>query len=222
MGYVNTRAAVKAFGVHPNTLRKWADTGQIKSIRTPAGQRLYDTASFAKGRAKIIYARVSTRAQKPDLEQQIRYLQTRYPEHELISDVGGGLNFKRKGFTALLDRILSGDVEELVVAHKDRLLRFGFELIQQIANKCNTRVVVLDESTLSPNEELVQDILSIIHTFSCKLYGLRKYSNKIKEDKDLPGTEEPSEVSDVLGPCEILVQSCDSLPEEQGDKSRPV
>jgi predicted site-specific integrase-resolvase len=81
---------------------------------------------------------------------------------------------------------MSGHVGEIVVAHRDRLCRFGFELIQTIANRHNCRIVVLEESNLSPQEELVRDLLSIVHVFSCRLYGLRKYSNKIKEDKDLP------------------------------------
>lgn len=81
---------------------------------------------------------------------------------------------------------MSGEIEEVVIAHRDRLCRFGFELIESIASRNHCRIVVLDESKLSPQEELVQDLLSIIHVFSCRLYGLRKYSRKVKEDKDLP------------------------------------
>jgi predicted site-specific integrase-resolvase len=193
MPYVNTRAACSQLGVHPNTLRAWDEKGWIKTIRTPGGKRLYDISSVSQGKAKIIYARVSNNGQKPDLEQQIQYLRTRYPEYELIQDVGSGLNFKRKGLKTLLDRVLSGDVEEIVIAHRDRLCRFGFDIFAAIADKFNTRIVVLDGSSLSPQEELVQDLLSIIHVFSCRLYGLRKYSRKIKEDKDLPKVGEQTE-----------------------------
>lgn len=157
-------------------------------MRTPGGTRLYDLSSIttSQNKAKIIYARVSSKGQSNDLDQQIKYLRTRYPNYELIQDIGSGLNFRRKGLKALLERLLSGEIEEIVIAHRDRLCRFGFELFEFIANKFEARIVVLDDTKLSPHEELVQDLLSIIHVFSCRLYGLRKYSNKIKKDKDLP------------------------------------
>jgi len=185
---VTSKKAAEKLGVSPNTLRRWADAGTIKTIRTPAGQRLYDVSSFlasGKERRKVIYCRVSSRNQKPDLESQIQYLRERYPNHELIEDIGSGLNFKRKGLNALLGSILDGDVSEVVVSHRDRLCRFGFDLIESIASKYDCTLVVCDESKLSPQSELVQDLLSIIHVFSCRLYSLRKYSRKIKEDTDL-------------------------------------
>jgi predicted site-specific integrase-resolvase len=183
--FVNTKKAKEMLGVCSGTLRNWDRQGKIKTMRTPGGIRLYDVSSVVSATTRIIYARVSSRNQKDDLENQIAFLKNRYPNHELITDIGSGLNFKRKGFNALLERILSGDVAEIVVTHKDRLCRFGFELIESIAKKYNCRIVVLDESQLSPQTELVQDLLSIIHVFSCRLYGLRKYSRKIKEDSDL-------------------------------------
>ncbi|MEZ5672088.1 MAG: IS607 family transposase [Thiotrichaceae bacterium] len=185
MNFVNTKTACKALGVHRNTLVAWDRDGKIKTMRTPGGIRLYDLSSLNPDRSKIIYARVSSRNQKDDLNSQIEHLKIRYPNHELIEDIGSGLNFKRKGFNALLERIMSGNVAEIVVAHRDRLCRFGFELIESIANKHNCNIVVLDESKLSPQAELVNDLLSIIHVFSCRINGLRKYGRKIKEDSDL-------------------------------------
>lgn len=184
--FVTTKEACRQIGVHPNTLRQWDKEGKIRTQRTPGGKRLYDTSSILKGKGKIVYARVSSRNQKDDLASQAKHLKERFPEHELIEDYGSGLNFKRKGFNALLDRVMSGDVGEVVVAHRDRLCRFGFELVQRIASKNNCRIVVLDESSLSPQEELVRDLISIIHVFSCRIYGLRKYGRKVKEDTDLP------------------------------------
>ena len=186
-----TNETCKIFGIHPNTLRRWANDGKIKYIRQENGNRLYDVEDFLNGnkrqnRAKIIYARVSSRNQKDDLSNQIKYLRERYPSHELIEDIGSGLNFKRKGFNAILERIMSGDVEEVVVTHKDRLCRFGFDIIRTIADKNDCKLVVLDNTQLSPKGELVQDIISIIHVFSCRIYGLRKYTDKVKEDKDIP------------------------------------
>lgn len=191
--------ASKILGVHQQTLRLWAKAGKIDYVRAPNGNRLFDVDSFLQGekptkRAKIIYARVSSRNQKDDLSNQIHYLRERYPNHELIEDIGSGLNFKRKGFKTLLDRVLSGDVEEVIISHRDRLCRFGFELLQSIADKYTTKLLVLDNVKLSPQEELVQDLISIIHVFSCRIYGLRKYSGKIKEDKDIPKSGEPEKI----------------------------
>lgn len=187
---VKTNKACKILDVHPNTLRRWSKQGKINYVRTEKGNRLYDVDSFLNkegkfDKAKIIYARVSSRNQTDDLSRQIKYLRERYPNHELIEDVGSGLNFKRKGFNALLERIMLGNVEEVVVCHRDRLCRFGFDLINNIATKNNCKLVVLDNTQLAPQEEIVRDLISIIHVFSCRIYGLRKYSGKIKEDKDI-------------------------------------
>ena len=185
MNYLNTKAACDKLGIHSNTLRNWANSGKIKTIRTPGNHRLYDLTTFQNDKKKIIYARVSYKNQNDDLDRQIEFLRNRYPNYELISDIGSGLNFKRKGLKTLLDRIIEGDISEVVISHKDRLARFGFEFIEYIASKYACKFVVLNESNLSPQEELVRDLLSIIHVFSCRIYGLRKYSRKIKEDKDL-------------------------------------
>ena len=120
----NTKAACKQLGVGAATLRRWDKDGKIKTMRTPGGVRLYDLDSLESERRKFIYARVSSRNQKDDLNSQLEHLKTRYPNHELIEDVGSGLNFKRKGFNALLELVLSGHVSEIVVAHRDRLCRY--------------------------------------------------------------------------------------------------
>jgi predicted site-specific integrase-resolvase len=189
--FVPSNKACEILGVHPNTLRAWADEGQIEYFRTAAGHRRYDVASYlrkSQPRARLLYARVSSKKQKEDLQGQVRELTGRYPNDEVIEDYGSGLNFKRKGFTSLLDRLLSGDVSEVVVAHRDRLCRFGFGMFEHIAAKHNGRIVVLNNTELSAQAELVEGILSIIHVFSSRLYGLRKYRNKIKEDSDIPAS----------------------------------
>ena len=190
---LTSKKACERLGIHPNTLRKWADDGKINHIRTPHGQRLYDVDGFLSRmgtRARIVYCRVSSRNQRDDLKSQIEFMRVRFPDHEFIEDLGSGLNFKRKGFNSLLERILSGTVEEVVVAHKDRLMRFGFDMLQSIAAKFSCRIVVLENPQLAPTTELVQDLLAIIHVFSCRLYGLRKYSSKICQDKDLSKEDE--------------------------------
>src|SRR5574343_1284 len=188
---LKTNQACEKLGIHPNTLRRWANEGKIFYVRQKNGNRLYDVEGFLNqgnrfDRAKIIYARVSSRNQRDDLSNQIKYLRERYPHHELVEDVGSGLNFKRKGFLRVLDRIMSGDIAEIVITHRDRWCRFGFQIFEHIAKQNNCKFVVLDNTQLSPQEELVKDLVSIIHVFSCRIYGLRKYSDKIKKDQDIP------------------------------------
>jgi len=136
-------------------------------------------------RINILYARVSSRDQLPDLDRQVEYLVSRYPDGEVVSEIGGGLNFKRKKMLAVLGQVMSGDVKRLVVAHKDRLARFGFDLFRWLCEQNGCELVVLNESSLSPSEEMVEDILAILHCFSSRLYGLRKYKTQISEDPDL-------------------------------------
>src|SRR6266496_1206739 len=138
MSYLKLKEAVQATGLHPNTLRKYADEGVIPSIRTPSGQRLFNIDAFVGKQSQseiVLYARVSSRKQQDDLERQIAYLRSKEPNAKLISDIGSGLNFKRKGLKALLERCLQGDKLTIVVAHRDRLARFGFELIEWLVER---------------------------------------------------------------------------------------
>lgn len=186
--YMSSRKTVKYLGVCANTLRKWADEGKIKHIRNPAGQRLYDASSIEQSSETCkpyCYCRVSSRKQKDDLERQKEYMQARFPGHVIVSDIGSGINFKRKSLLWLLEQASLGNVKEVVVAHRDRLSRFGFELIQWFFSKYNVTLMVLDRSESSPQQELVADLLSIITVFSCRIHGLRKYSDSIKKDKVL-------------------------------------
>lgn len=137
-------------------------------------------------RQTIIYARVSSRAQQSDLNRQVAYLSELYPKAEIISEIGGGLNFKRKKLISLLERVMQGSVERIIVAHKDRLARFGFDWLEWFCKQYNCGVLVLNERELSPEAEMVEDILAILHCFSSRLYGFRKYKNIVKEDQDLP------------------------------------
>jgi predicted site-specific integrase-resolvase len=171
----------------------------IKGIKNPAGQRYYDVESYLANPldkpSVICYARVSSRKQSEDLNRQVGFLKSVYPHSEVITDVGSGLNFKRKGLQTLLDRLFSGDKFTLAISHRDRLCRFGFELFQYLVLKNGGTIVVLNNTETSPEQELTQDLLSILHIFSCRVYGLRKYSKNIKEDKTLPrqNPTEPTE-----------------------------
>ncbi|XZO00726.1 MAG: IS607 family transposase [Microcoleus sp.] len=194
MPYVTPREAANALGVNPRTLARWSEDGLIKVIKTPAGQRRYDIAEYLKQKSgttelarpsTVLYARVSTSSQRDELKRQTEALTTSYPGCEVITEIGSGLNFRRRKLNTILERIIGGDIQCLVVAHKDRLARFGFDLIEWLCEKFDCKVVVLYQQKYSPETELVQDMLSVIHCFSSRLYGLRKYEKKIREDPEI-------------------------------------
>lgn len=191
--FLPPRETAKLLNVTVRTLYNWEANGKIKCIRTNGNHRRYILSSIPdfrefkeneeSSKRKICYCRVSTRSQKEDLERQVEFFKREYPDHEIIKDFGSGLNFKRKGFKALLDSALEGNIQEIVVTHRDRLCRFGFELVEHIIEKFDGTIVVLDNQATSPEQELTGDLLSIITVFSSRLYGLRSHSisNKIKE-----------------------------------------
>ncbi|MEG4918484.1 IS607 family transposase [Microcoleus sp. B7-D4] len=161
----------------------------MKAYRTPSGQPRHDGDSIVdipSTQPTILYARVSSRSQKADLLRQADFLVSRYPAGEIIQDIGSSLNFKRKGLITLLEHIYTGDIGMVVIASKDRLCRFGFDLISWFAERGGCKILVLNNSSLSPEREMVEDILAIIHGDRCRLYGLRKYKKQIIEDYDVP------------------------------------
>lgn len=189
------REAVQATGLHPNTLRKYADNGLIPCFRVPNGDRRFDVSTIVNSRtATVCYARVSTTKQRADLTRQCDYLREKYPDAEVIADIGSGLNFKRKGLTALLERAMSGERLTVVVSYRDRLARLSFELVESIITRTGGKVVVLNQISTSPNAELVSDLMAIITVFSARLHGLRSYKQKIKSDLSQTdgGTEDRS------------------------------
>jgi len=128
----------------------------------------------------LVYVRVSTQAQKPDLANQRQALEQfciaqGHANPEFIQEIGGGLNFERKKFIEIMDAVGTGQVSHLIVAHKDRLVRFGFDWFLHFCEQHGCQIVLLNAETLSPEEEMVNDLLSIVHCFSSRLYGLRKY-----------------------------------------------
>ncbi|NJR46136.1 MAG: IS607 family transposase [Hyellaceae cyanobacterium CSU_1_1] len=189
MAYIPLRKAVEFLGLHPNTLRKYADEGKINSIKNEAGQRLYDVESYQRNSANaatICYCRVSSTKQRDDLERQIEFMQDLYPHADIVKDIGSGLNFKRKGLQTLLVRLMRGDKLKIIVACRDRLCRFGFELFQFMVEQNGGEIVVLSNPIHCPETELTADLLAILHVFSCRMHGLRSYSKKIKEDPTIP------------------------------------
>jgi putative resolvase len=211
--YSTPKQTAEHFGVCLHTLRRWEKDGIIKTIRTPAGQRRYLINSYAGRQTTnlrtILYARVSSRGQKADLDRQIAKLLELYPSAELITDIASGLNFKRKGLRTILETVRTNNVGSVVVVHKDRLARFGFELIEWLCQLDGTKIVVLNQDSISPEREMVEEILAILHVFSGRLYGLRKYQTQIKEDPDLPRASTSPDLEDVDGSGAILLQSGD-------------
>ena len=210
--YVTPKKALQYYSVSKDTLRRWDKKGQIKTIRTDGGHRRYYIPSDKPNPSKksYIYARVSSSKQKPDLQNQIKFLQEKYPKHNLVTDVGSGLNFERKGFNTILDtydkyviyitysssaleyyhvlndRLFKGLVGEVVVASKDRFARFGFDLFTSIFTKFDAQLISIDANTdKSPQEELAEDLLAITTVFSARIHGRRKYSKSNKKNKNL-------------------------------------
>jgi len=128
---------------------------------------------------RYIYCRVSSNKQKDDLIRQREFLQRMYPQHDIIEDVGSGINFKRKGIQTILEQSMLGNIEEIVVAYKDRLARFGYELIESIVNQGGGKITIInDEKFKSCEQELAEDLLAIIHIFNCRQMGKRRYGSK--------------------------------------------
>ncbi len=177
----------KRVGKSPSTIRRWEQEGKIQPKRHPSGQRYFDESDVRRvlgmpqsNRLTVVYCRVSSNGQKDDLASQVKAME-QYCRgagicvDEWIEEIGGGMNFRRKKFLALLDRIQNGEIERLIIAHKDRLVRFGFDLIEHMAATNGCTIEVVNQESLSPQEEMVEDLLAIVHTFSCRLYGRRKY-----------------------------------------------
>jgi len=185
--------AAKILGVSISTLRRWEKEGKlIPDIRTKGGQRRYKLSSLLPElkrtqdykRKTIAYARVSSNDQKEDLERQKKVLELYCASNgwnfEIISDLGSGINYSKKGLKKIINAILNNDVGRLVITHKDRLLRFGAELIFAICEAKEVEVIIINkgEDTSSFEEELVKDVLEIITVFSARLYGSRSNKNK--------------------------------------------
>jgi len=187
MDYVNTKEAKKMLRVTANTLRRWDKEDKITTIRTPSGIRLYNRECILKilnpegnidERRQVAYCRVSSKKQVDDLERQKDSIRSSHPNHELVEDIGSGINFKRKGLQRILEWSMQGKLKEVVVSHRDRLCRFAFELIEWIFAKNNTKLVVLDKTEYKTrSEELAEDVLAIIQVFACREMGKRRYKS---------------------------------------------
>lgn len=188
--YVPRNEVLSALKIHRNTLLNMASRGDIEYIMI-GNKHYYNLNKYLFSNKipsgkwiNICYCRVSSRKQKGDLVRQIEYMKTRYPTYKMIYDIGSGLNFNRKGLNKIIDIAVNGELNELVVAYKDRLARFGYELIENIITKYSNGKIVIVESSEeeTPNEELVKDVLSIMNVYVAKINGLRKYKTLIKSE----------------------------------------
>jgi len=195
--FIGGKEASKILGVHERTLYLWDKANKIETIRTPGNKRLYNINKYLKDhlpiennnnintdelehlneKIKIVYVRVSSLSQKDDLLRQKQYMINKYPNHTLIEDIGSGLNFNRKGLRKIIKLAIAGKIEELVVAYKDRLTRFGFELIEDLIKEySNGKIIIINQNKkIEPEEELIKDMLQIMNIFVAKMNGLRKY-----------------------------------------------
>ena len=183
--------AAKALGVSITTLRRWEVEGRLVPDRTVGRQRRYDLAKLKpemfhaapQERKTIAYARVSSHDQKEDLERQKQVLELYCAKQgwtfEVIADLGSGMNYNKKGLKRLLNEIIDGKVGRLVIAHKDRLLRFGAELVFAICEAKEVEVLIINKGVDTTFEEdLAKDVLEIITVFSARLYGSRSRKNQ--------------------------------------------
>jgi putative resolvase len=187
MSSLTPQEAATLLGVTVRTLHRWEFDGKIKSTRTAGGHRRYDIADLISNKSgnqlTVGYARVSSHDQRDDLKRQILVLESYCAKHgwesEVIQDLGSGMNYKKKGLIRLIKLITSYQVERLVLTHKDRLLRFGSDLIFTLCEQFATEVIIINRSEDSTfEEELASDVLEIITVFSARLYGSRSHKNK--------------------------------------------
>ena len=189
------KEAAKILGVHQRTLYQWDKKGLIEVIRTPGNKRLYNVDKFVttqkctenicenldnldkNEKLNLCYIRVSSVNQKDDMERQKKVMIDKYPNHIIVEDIGSGLNLNKRGIKKIIHLAIAGKINELVIAYRDRLTRFGYELIEELIHKYSKgKIIVISENDkLEPEEELVKDIMSIMNVYVAKLNGLRKY-----------------------------------------------
>ena len=198
MKYYTVGEFAKLIGKTAQTLRNWDKEGVLKPHHvTYSGYRYYSQEQLNHflglknqkpvNRKIIGYCRVSSNKQKDDLERQVEnvrsYMIAKGYQFEIITDIGSGINYNKKGLNQLIDMITNSEVEKIVILYKDRLVRFGFELIENLCSKYDTTIEIIDNTEKTEEQELVEDMIQIITVFSAKLHGKRadKAKKMIKE-----------------------------------------
>ena len=210
MFMIRLNEMAKRLNVSVKTLQRWDREGILVAKRTPTDRRYYTEdqyleyigSSTKSKRKTIAYVRVSSANQKDDLRNQITFIRNYVNAKgeildDVIKDVGSGLNYNRKHWNdLLLNQIPKGEIEKIYITYKDRFVRFGFDWFERFCNHYNCEIVVINNPDTSPQKELVNDLISIIHVFSCRIYGLRKYKKDISLDESLQDGNLSNERSD--------------------------
>ena len=199
MFMIRLNEMAKRLNVSVKTLQRWDREGILVAKRTPTDRRYYTedqyleyVGSSTKSKRKTIaYARVSSANQKDDLRNQITFIRNYVNAKgeildDVIEDIGSGLNYNRKHWNDLvLNQIPKGEIEKIYITYKDRFVRFGFDWFERFCNHYNCEIVIINNPDTSPQKELVDDLISIIHVFSDRINGLRKYKKDISLDESL-------------------------------------
>lgn len=199
MFMIRLNEMAKRLNVSVKTLQRWDREGILIAKRTPTDRRYYTEdqyleyigSSTKSKRKTIAYVRVSSTNQKDDLRNQITFIRNYVNAKgeildDVIEDIGSGLNYNRKHWNdLLLNQIPKGEIEKIYITYKDRFVRFGFDWFERFCNHYNCEIIVISNPDTSPQKELVDDLISIIHNFSCRIYGLRKYKKDISLDESL-------------------------------------
>jgi putative resolvase len=191
--YISKKYAMNQLGLSSVTLLKLVKDKKIEYIYTTGGHRRYNVGKYINDnkivtidtikkspikKLDICYVRVSTISQKDDLSRQRNYMHKKYPDYKIIEDIGSGINFNRKGLRTIIKYAIAGMINTVIVAYKDRLTRFGFELIEDlIIEYSNGRIIIDNNNNIKkePREELVEDVMQILNVYTAKMNGLRKY-----------------------------------------------
>lgn len=196
MAILKPKDVADRLGITTRTLQTWDRKGILKAKRSPTNRRFYtedqinqylNKDSLSSHKKQVAYARVSTYGQKDDLKDQLSYIR-QYANargiilDEEISDIGSGLNYKRQKWNNLLDEVMNNKIDKIYITYKDRFIRLGYDWFESLCKKHGTEIIVLSNIDTSPDKELVDDMISIIHVFSSRLYGLRKYKKKIRDE----------------------------------------
>ena len=217
MKYYSIGQFAKAIGKTTKTLRNWDKNGKLKPVRVEdTGYRYYSQEQLnhflglkleKQINKKIIgYCRVNSHKQKDDLERQIEnvktYMYAKGYQFEIITDIGSGINYNKKGLNQIIDMVTNSEVEKIVVLYKDRLIRFGYELIENLCNKFGTIIEIIDNTEKTEQQELVEDLVQIITVFSCKLQGKRanKARKLVKEFIEEGGEDDDKNNSSNVNP----------------------
>ncbi len=202
MTMMKPKEMAERLGVTVRTLQIWDKKGILKAYRTPTNRRYYTEEQYLEytgqplqnKRRNVAYARVSNNSQKEDVKNQISFIRQYVNAKgvildDVITDIGSGLNYNRKNWNKLLEKVMQNEIDTIYITYKDRFVRFGYEWFERLCKMHDTKIVVLNNVETSPTQEMINDMVSIVQVFSGRLSGLRKYQTKIQNDKSLKGGE---------------------------------